>query len=148
MDNRIYILPVVSIALIASIVFARPDLTGFVVSEGEISTVKYVDAQIRVSIKDGIIPEGSFVSVSLANRTSNMTMEEFIGKSGEEYDLVEGSVPEISYEGPGFLGPAEYTVDLDEFDLKVPLTEGSYVLSNSVYYEGTLLSYTEEVVEV
>ena len=146
MDNRIYILPIVSIIIISMAFLYDPSFTGQVIGDSEVESL--IDAKIRVSVNDGIIPEDAVIIVTLANETSEMGIGEFIRKTGKSFQYSYGSIPEIYYEGYGYEGPAEYTLDLREFDLEMTLSSGEYVLTNSVYYKDTLLSYSEEVVRV
>ena len=147
MDNRIFILPIASAILVSVALFNSTSMTGQITGNA-VSGPGTIEAQIRVTIGDGIIPEGSLVVVEIANHTSGMNMTEFIEKSGSPYKYGEGSIPEIGFEGPGYLGPGEYTLDLEDFGLNLVLEPGNYTLSNSIYYDDFLLSYTEETVTI
>jgi hypothetical protein len=143
MDRRVFIFPVVSIFLILAL-FLNTDMTGMIVGRGVSSEIKHLSAQVRIAIRENIIPEDSVVTVSLGNQTSSMPLKEFIEKSGEEYELKEGEIPEIGYEGYGYAGEDPFLLDLSEFGLDLDLEAGEYTLVTEISYGNFVISSTAE----
>jgi len=142
-DPRFYILPIISIILIAVVLF-RPDITGLITGTGEpTNEIKHLTGKVRISVFE-IIPEDSIVTVFLNDQGSGMPIKEFIEKSGGEYELKYGEVPEIGYEGYGYGGEHSYTLELSEFGLDLDLKPGEYTLITEVSYENFVISSTAE----
>ncbi|NIO20642.1 MAG: hypothetical protein GTN76_07860 [Candidatus Aenigmarchaeota archaeon] len=147
-DPRFYILPIISIILIAVILF-RPDITGLVVGAGEPADgIKHLTGKVRITIYDTIIPEDSVVTIFLGDQSSSMPIKEFIEKSGGIYEVEYGRIPDIGYEGYGYAGEHFYTLDLSEFDLDLDLEPGEYTLITEVSYENFVISSTAEDIVV
>jgi len=146
MDRRVFIFPIVSIFLILAL-FLNPGMTGMIVGTGVPSEIKHLSAQVKITIRENIIPEDSVVTVSLDDQTSSMSIKEFIEKSGEEYELKEGEIPEIGYEGYGYAGEDPFLLDLSKFGLDLDLEPGEYTLLTEISYENFVISsISEEIV--
>ncbi len=147
-DPRVYILPLISVILIA-VVLVRPDITGLVIGVGgPEETIKQLSGKIRITISKDIIPEDSVVTVFLNNQSSSMPIKEFIERSGEEYEFKYGRIPEIGYEGYGYAGKHSYTLNLSEFELDLNLRPGNYTLVTEISYENFVISSTAEEIVI
>lgn len=143
-DPRFYILPIVSVILIA-LFLANPDITGLIVGTGgPDNDIKQLSGKVRITVRENIIPEDSVVTVYLNGQNSGMPVKEFIEKSGEAYELAYGQITEIGYEGRGYAGEHSYTLDLSEFDLDLYLEPGEYTLITEVSYENFVISSISE----
>lgn len=132
------VLPVLSAAII-SLIFIRPEITGFVVGAGN---VLYAD--IKVTTADGVIlPALSIIEVSLGGEASSMPVSLFIEKSGKPYEFVEGKVPEIDYAGFGYTGNYTYIVPISEFNLSGMVEPGRHVIRVRISYNRTVISESE-----
>ena len=117
-----YILPILTIVIISSILFVNPTITGFAVAN---------QLNVEVSTSNGFfVPENSLVVVYLNNKKTEMPIEEFISKSGGEFELT----------GDGYTGDYTYLLNLDEFGLE--LEEG--ILIVEVIHDGNPISHYEK----
>ena len=147
-DNRVYILPLISVILVA-VVLLRPDITGLIVGGGiQGETIKHLSGKIKITISKDIIPKDSVITVFLNNQSSSMPIREFIDKTGEEYEFRYGRIPEIGYEGYGYAGKHSYTLNLSEFGLDLNLKPGNYTLVTEISYENFVISTTAEEIIV
>ena len=145
MDNRFYILPVLSI--LAIIVFLlRPELTGFVTA---VAPVSELAANIIIMInQDGFVPENAVISVYLDDRSAGMRFSEFVKKSGMGHNMIYGSVPAIGYEGNGYGGVYNYVVSISEFSLDTAVSPGEHELRIEVTYDGRIISQNNQTVTI
>jgi hypothetical protein len=142
-DPRFYIVPIVSVILIA-LFLANPGMTGLIVGTGgPASENSQLSGKIRITVLENIIPEDSVVTVYIGNQNSSMPVKEFMEKSGEAHELAYGRIPEIGYEGRGYAGRS-YTLDLSEFGLDLYLAPGEYTLITEVSYGNFVISNTSE----
>jgi hypothetical protein len=143
-DPRFYILPIVSVILIA-LFLANPDITGLIVGTGgPADDIKELSGKVRITVRENIIPEDSVVTVYIDNQNSSMPVREFIERSGEAYELAYGQIPEIGYEGRGYAGGHSYTLGLSEFGLDLYLAPGEYTLITEVSYGNFVISSISE----
>ena len=144
MDSRLsFVVPAISAAIIA-LVLMRPEITGFAVSPGGI-----MQAGIMVATAEGVIlPRDSVVTISIDEEEASMPVSAFISKSARPYELVEGEVPEIGYEGLGYTGNHTYMVQLSEFDLARDLQPGTHTLTVKITYKGVVISASEREIVV
>ncbi len=144
MDRRILLPPIISFALVLALL-TRPDITGFAVAGQSGQAGVSISANASVSIaEDGFVPDGSVVAVGLDDRTSSMDFGEFVGRTGADYSHAEGSMPGIGYEGYGYAGPYEYSLDISEFGLDTDVESGDHMLTINVSYDGFVFSSSLE----
>ncbi len=140
-SNLSLVIPAISLAIVA-LFFMRPGITGFVVAPGGM-----VSADIKVTTADGVIlPEDSIIQISLGERRSSMPISSFIGKSGGQYDLVDGEAPEIGYSGIGYTGNHTYMVPISQFNISREILSGTYRIMVRIIHNGTVIS--EDVEDV
>jgi len=134
-----YLLPAVSLLIIAGFLIVDPNITGFAVRD------QSYDANIKISTYEFVVmPENSIVEVLLVDSLSKMTFKEFIDKTGDEYELREGKFEDIGFEGVGYSGNHEYFLPISEFGFD-SLEEGQ-TITIRVRYENYLIS--ESVIPV
>jgi hypothetical protein len=143
MDNRVYILPLLSI-LAVIVFFLRPDITGFVTATAPSSEVT---ANISIMInQDGFIPENALVTVYLDDRSAGMPFSEFVRRAGSGHNMLYASVPEIGYEGNGYGGVYAYSLGISAFGLDTAVTPGEHTLKIEVSYEGRVISQNNQTI--
>jgi hypothetical protein len=126
-----YIVPIVSVLLILSILLIDPEFTGLAVFEN-----KEVMIELN-TFKDLVLPGNAELEVTIENKSSRLTIKEFIEKTGEEFELVEGSIDSIGFEGMGYTGNETYYLPLSEFGFE----EGyNKEIGINVYYDNILIS--------
>ncbi|MBT3691282.1 hypothetical protein HOG16_03515 [Candidatus Woesearchaeota archaeon] len=127
-----YIVPVISVLLILSILLIDPEFTGLAVFEND-------EVMIQLNtFKDLVLPENAELEVSIENVSSRLTIKEFIEKTGEEFELVEGKIESLSFEGMGYTGNQTYYLPLSEFgfedgyakDIEINVYYGDLLISN------------------
>ena len=137
------LLPVLTITVLF-VLFARPQMTGFLVGPESV-----VSADIKITTAGGVIlPADSLVTVTLGEEASSMPISLFIQKSGGTFEFVRGSVPELGYEGWGYTGNHTYIVPLSEFNMTRAVGPGEHSIGVKIEYSGHLISSTEEKVLV
>jgi len=137
------LLPVLTITALL-VIFARPQITGFVVGPGSV-----LSADIKITTAEGVIlPADSVVTATLSEESSSMPVSMFVSKSGGAYEFVNGNVPELGYDGWGYTGNHTYIVPLSEFNLTRALPGGEHSIGVKIEYNGYLISSTEERVVV
>jgi|GEM_PF-5974910 len=141
MDRRVFIFPVMSL-IIVLVLALQLDITGMITGVPDVN--KQLSARVSIKVSEGMIPEDSVVTVSLENQTSTMPLKEFIERSGSEYELEEGEIPEIGYNGYGYSGEDPFLLELSEFGLDLDLGPGEYTLITEIMYENFVISSTSE----
>ncbi len=126
-----YVVPAISVLLIFSILLIDPELTGFAVFEN-----KEVMIELN-TFKDLVLPENAELEVVIAEESSRLTIKEFIEKTGEEYELVEGSIDSLNFEGMGYTGNKTYYLPISEFGFEEGHNKEIVI---NVYYEELLIS--------
>ena len=106
-----YLLPVVTLIVVGVLVFSNEEVTGLAVFQEE-------ELEVKINLHRGIVvPPDTLIQVSLDDEVVQLTLQEFIQKTGQDYAFVFGSYKEINYLGPGFTGPFEYKLRLSDLDL-------------------------------
>jgi len=143
MDRRAYILPVLTLVFLTAVLL-RPDITGFMVAQPE----ERASVNITVTVTtDGFIPEHSVVSVSLDGRNTSMDFGEFVKRTKMGYNRTMGSLPEADYEGYGFSGTYEYTLDISEFGYEA-LPPGTHELVLELSYGDYVILRRSQTIEI
>lgn len=126
-----YILPIITVLLIFSVLLIDPELTGFAVFEN-----KEVMIELN-TFKDLVLPENAELEVKINNESSKLTIKEFIERTGEDYELIEGEIEELNFSGIGYTGNQTYYLSVSEFGF-----ENAYGkdIEINVYYEDLLIS--------
>ncbi len=95
------------------------------------------------------LPKDMIVEVSLENQTSNLTLEEFIEKSGSDLEVETGNFSspgtELNGSGEGYGAKGEnrtVSLDLSEFNISLPEEPGEYVVKLSIVYNESVLKET------
>jgi len=131
MDSRIFVLPLISIAIVLFLLM-RPDITGFIVAVGPPQESE-ISAKVAVTIsEDGFIPENALVTVYLDDRKASMAFSDFVTRTGSASNRLKEQVTKINYEGYG--GPYTYSLDISEFDVDTTVGPGEHELVIEVSY--------------
>lgn len=148
MDRRVFILPAVSVLLVVAL-FLGPGITGFMAAELASAGKKTLNASITVSIHDdGLVPQGSEVTVYLDGRSAAMPFSEFVRKSGEECVPTEGELTEIGYTGPGYACEKTFSTNLSGFRISREVEPGEHTIMIEVAYGDYVVSSSEQTVVV
>ena len=124
-----YLLPILTVLGILSILFIDPSVTGFVVFEKENPVIINTE-------KGYFLPQDALIVVSLDDNEKSLTAEEFIKKTGEEFELTED----------GYTGDYKYVLDLNEFDFN--LEKGEYVLEVVIKHNDEILSSDKKIIRI
>jgi hypothetical protein len=147
MNGRIFILPVLSVVLVA-VLLTRPDITGLAVAKPSGADASEISANITVIIPgDGFVPEGSEVLIYLDDREAKMGIAEFINRTGAAYDRGMGKVQNIGYEGYGFEGAHTYQLGLTYFGVDTSVEPGNHTLVVLVLYGKNIISRSSQIIE-
>jgi len=147
MDRRVFILPVISVALVM-VLLSRPGITGFMTAASAPSTSQ-IAANISVTIADdGFIPEDATVTVYLDERSASMGFGEFVARTGAGYSRVREEVPKINYDGYGYGGPYRYALDIAAFGIDASVARGSHKLVVEVSYGSYVISRSVQDIDV
>jgi hypothetical protein len=132
-------LPIISVAIIlAASFFLEPEVTGLVIyDEGEEGKV---NADVILSTKASeVIPVQAIVEVWLDEQMASMSIAQFIKKTGEEYEVAKGEMPEFKFSGYGFTGDHDYRLSLADFDLNREIGKGEHVFKTRIKYRDMVL---------
>lgn len=138
--NTISILvPVFSILIfMGAYFFMEPATTGLVVYSENQS--KLVNADVRLSTKESeVIPPNAIVEIQVDDKQAMMTVSQFIQKTGQEYDVRTGSLPEFDFHGKGFTGDHTYTLTLADFDIDRKIGKGEHKFITRITYRNKVL---------
>ncbi len=137
-----YILPVLTLFAFMVYAFINPQVTGF----ATINKVQ-VSSDIRLNLDPNVVmPADSLIIVTINDQESNMTLEDFIKKTGREYSYEQGSFPELNYEGMGYTGNYTYTLTLQDFNLGLLEQSDQYLLEIDIVYGDYLISHSEQII--
>jgi len=147
MDRRVFILPVISVALVVAML-PGSGITGFMTAASAPSGSQ-ITANISVAIADdGFIPEEAVVMVYLDERSASMGFGEFVARTGAGYSRVREEVPKINYDGYGYAGPYKYSLDISEFGIDASVARGSHKLVVEVSYGNYVISHSIQDIDV
>lgn len=143
-----YVLPVITIVavVILSLWYFNGDnnTAGFAVLEN----MDQVTSKIRVELNDMVvIPKGALVEVRLDNVRASMTLEEFITKTGKEFEIKDGANPLIEYWGEGYTGNYVYELDLSDFGIVNVKEKDNHLLTIRVSYGDKVISQSQNFIE-
>ena len=143
------IIPVISVLLIASVYFImEPETTGLVVNEANQSN-RLVDADVILSTKvNEVIPPNAIVEITLDNNKGEMTISDFIKRTGKEYKIENGELPDFGFYGAGFTGNFVYNLSLSEFNINRNIGVGQHVFITRIKYRGNVLYSIHRVSEI
>ena len=107
-----YLLPVVTLIVVAIIAFSGNGITGLAAFQAK-------EPEVKINLQRGIVvPSDTLIQVSLNDQTKELTLKEFIEMTGKDYVYTEGNYEEIDYIGLGYTGPFEYSLRLSDLNLK------------------------------
>ncbi len=139
-----YVLPMITFIAIAIFAIANPNITGLAVQDQV-----QISSQIQLKMDPEVVmPPSALVKVTLDGKSSSMTIEDFIEKTGQDYSYEQGTFPQINYKGQGYTGDYTYTLDLSEFNLGLVPRKDQYLLEIDIIFNNELLSHSEEIVTV
>ena len=141
---KLWIVPVLSVAVIAlAYFFLEPATTGLVILDPE-NAPQLVEANVTVKTKAGeAIPPDAKVEVLLDSRKASMSLAQFIGKTGQRAEVAEGELAFVGWSGKGFTGDHVYALPLSAFSLDRSVEPGQHIFKIRLLYRNTLL-YEEE----
>ena len=146
-----YLLPIITILIILSILFIRPAITTSLVTGKAIfnPNTKILTAKITISLDPvDIIPEDSLIIIKLDDKEAGMPVKEFIKKTKLLYEIKQGQLKDINYEGPGFLGREVYQLDISEFKLNTNLLVGEHTLITKIIYKDKMITESKETFSI
>ena len=73
-----------------------------------------------------IIPKNAIVEVWIDDKQAEMTIEDFIMKTGQEYETKTSISDDGKYYGEGFTGNHFYQLELSDFDIDRNLGKGQH----------------------
>ena len=134
------LVPSISILLfIGAYFFLEPATTGLVVYEPNQSN-KLVNADVILKTKSTeVIPPDAMVQVEINNRKAQMSIAEFIKKTGKEYKIEEGEIPDFGFSGPGFTGNYIYNLTLADFNIDREVGIGEHIFITRIVYHRQVL---------
>ena len=134
------LVPVFSVLIIISaFFFIKPEVTGLVVAEPEEST-NLVNADVILTTKaNEVIPPDAFIQIELDNKKAQMSIADFIKKTGKEYKIETGELPDFNFYGPGFTGDYAYNLTLADFNLDREIGKGEHKFITRIIYRTQIL---------
>jgi hypothetical protein len=139
--NKISILvPIISVLLIvAAIFFIKPDITGLVVLEQDTNN-KLVNADVTLKTKSSeVIPANAFIQIELDGKKAQMSVSDFIMKTGKPYKMGTGELPEFDFYGVGFTGDHSYSLTLADFNIDRNIGKGEHIFVTRIIYQNQIL---------
>lgn len=137
-------MPAVSVLIIAlAYLFLEPATTGLVVLNPE-GTAQLIEANVTLKTKEGeVLPPDAKVEVLLDKKKASMTLAQFIGTSGQPYEVKQGELSSVSWSGKGFTGNHIYVLPLSAFSLDRSVEAGQHIFKIRLLYRDMLL-YEQE----
>ena len=128
-----YILPTISVIAIFIIAFVNPSITGSAIFAPK--KVSNLASQVKITTnKDVVIPPNALVLVTLDNTTTNLTLANFIKKTGKPFKIEEGTYEEINYDGKGDTGSYTYILPVSKLGLKIDKKSKTHSLNVKLTY--------------
>jgi hypothetical protein len=133
------LVPALSILMFLGVYFfLEPSTTGLAVHSENVSKLVNADVILTTSVNE-IIPPDAIIEVVLDEQSNFMTINNFIMKTGGEYELERGELEEFGYYGNGFTGEYEYKLSLGDFDLNRDIGKGEHKFVTRIIYRGQTL---------
>jgi len=133
------LVPTISLILIISaFLFLKPATTGLTTFSPDES--QNVNADISLSTKNGeVIPPSAVVEIWVDDKKAEMTISEFIARTGEESELEQGSIPDFNFQGIGYTGEHIYKLTLADFNIDRSIEKGQHTFITRIVYRGKTL---------
>ena len=133
------LVPTISLILIISaFLFIKPSTTGLTTFSPDES--QNVNADISLSTKIGeVIPPNAIVEIWMDDRKAEMTISEFIARTGQESELAQGSIPDFNFQGTGYTGDHIYQLTLADFNIDRNIEKGQHTFLTRIIYRGKIL---------
>ncbi|MBR9699550.1 hypothetical protein GOV09_03795 [Candidatus Woesearchaeota archaeon] len=132
-------LPIISILIFfAAALLMKPTTTGLAILQPE--GLQEVDAAISLkTTSEEIIPLKAIVEIELDDQMASLTVESFIQKTNQPYEIASGELLAAKYQGLGFTGDFTYTLPLSEFDINRLIAPGPHTIKTRILYNRILL---------
>ena len=134
-----FLVPTLSLILIISaFLFLKPSTTGLATFSPDES--QNVNADISLSTKNGeVIPPNALVEIWIDDKKSEMKISEFIARTGQQYDLQQGSIPDFNFQGIGYTGEHTYKLTLADFNIDRNVHKGAHTFITRIVYREKIL---------
>ena len=134
------LIPVFSILLFTgAYFFLDPSTTGLVIYEPN-QTNKLVNADVILKTKPTeVIPADAIVEVSIDGKKAQMSIAEFIKKTGNDYKIEKGEIPDFNFYGLGFTGDYTYGLTLADFKIDRNIGIGEHTFITRIKYQNRVL---------
>jgi hypothetical protein len=139
------LIPAISILIIiASFLLIKPQVTGLAIYSPE-NIEKLVNADVILKTKaNEVIPPDAIVQVNLDNRKAEMTINDFIMRTGTKFEVKQGELPEFDFYGDGFSGNHTYNLSLSTFDIDRNIGKGEHRFIIRIIYHNKILYEKED----
>lgn len=140
-----YLLPIISILLVAGfLIYSKPGITGqLILDPGK----RIIDADVVLTTRSSeLVPENAEIVVAIDNQQRNMSIKDFISKTGSDFIYETKKEPKLDYEGYGYTGNFTYRLNISQFNLNLTVKPGEHSIKTQiVFYNRTLYEKVEKV---
>lgn len=134
------LMPAISLVIIISaFFFLKPETTGLVVFSPN-ETVKNVNADVILETKSGeVVPPDAVIQIWIDDNKAEMTIDDFIKKTGKKYEIQSGELAEFGFFGTGFTGDYTYRLSLADFNIDRKIGKGEHIFLTRIIYRNKIL---------
>ncbi len=123
--------------------FLEPATTGLVVFEPNQSN-RLVNANVILKTKSSeVIPPSAIIQIEINNKKAHMSIADFIKRTGREYTVDYGELPEFGFYGNGFTGDHTYNLTLADFSIDRNIGKGEHKFITKIIYLNKILYQKE-----